>query len=207
MSDSISESAGEDIPGGKESDASVNERLAEMKAQAARAAGVKQQMKKQEGKVRRKEDSIIQFLIRFANSGGSDTLLLSSLNTALARNHSPYILIAGLELLYNIQDIDESYHTQLVLHTHQEALQLATWLQHLEEAGYENPERTLSNIILHPDSLSKFFEAILQTYRHLYPNAPVPLDLVEVSRNISQTLQKLLEKYIQGHSLENGKKE
>lgn len=200
MSD-INDAIGENFTGGKESESSVQERLKEMQEKAKQNAGVKQHMKKQEGKARQTEDAIVQFLIRFVHSGASDHVLLSALNNALAHNHSPYVLMSGLELLYNIQNIEESNDQQIVVHTHQEALQLATWLKHLEEAAYENPERTVGSIILHPSSITKFIEAVLQTYKHLYPSAPVPMDLVEVSQNIVMTLQKLLERYISQHSL------
>ena len=97
----------EDIAGHGESEASVQERLREMKSQAAKNKGVKKQMKKDEGKAQKSEQVIIQFLLAFIHSNNSDHRLVEVLNKALQDGHCAFVLAEGLSLIY---DIDSKKH-------------------------------------------------------------------------------------------------
>ena len=72
-------SLGEDIAGAAEDEASVQERLAELQRKAVQNRGAKKQIKKDEGKAKQEEDSIIQFLLQCIQARVVDSRLVEAL--------------------------------------------------------------------------------------------------------------------------------
>jgi len=191
---------GEDLPG-QEQIHQINEKVAEMNKRAAQHASGQTKEQKDEKKSKKRESSLSDFLLKCINSSILDDEIIDALNKVLKDNHSPHILIEGLSLIYNIQDIENPNTNTITLYEDNDIMNIEQWLLSVENASYEMPQRTLQNIEKHPESLKFFFEKILQTYIKLYNNTNISFDLVNMSQNIIDTLKKMINVYIQKHMI------
>lgn len=199
---------GEDIGmGSAESEASVQERLSELKRRAAQNRGRKKQMKKDEKKAHDQEEIIAVFLIHWIQSGHNDQRLIDAINNALRDSHSPYVLACSLSLLFIIPDnqiMIENEKNKIPVHIEmlQQALTINMWLSALEQSCYISPHRTLKSIQICPDSLSRLFEILFVLHKELFPEILLPIDLVETSDKITRKFEEKIQKHILGASIE-----
>ena len=199
--ESMPPAPGEDLPD-KEKQAKINEKVAEMKKQGQAYASGTSPFKKQEGKAKKQDSTLAQFLIQCVHSTLLDSNLIEALNLSLRENHSPHLLIEGLALIYNITDVNNEISKELTLYEKNNIMSIPQWLQKLETASYQTPQRTLKSILTNPNSLSFFFEKVLQTYMNTYTPENITFDLVEMSKKITEILKNMIQKYIIEHSLE-----
>jgi hypothetical protein len=199
---------GEDIGmGSAESEASVQERLSELKRAAAQNRGAKKKMKKDEKKAHDQEETIALFLIHWIQSAQNDDRLIDAINGVLRDGHSPYLIACSLSILFVIPDhhsMIENEKNGLPIHIKMltEAIPLSSWLNALEQSCYISPHRTLKPIQLCPDSLSRLFEILFVLHKERFPQILLPVDLVETSNRITEKFEAKIQAYILSASIE-----
>lgn len=199
---------GEDIGmGSAESEASVQERLSELKKRAAQNRGAKKQMKKDEKKAHDQEEMIALFLIHWIQSGKNDERLIDAINNALRDSHSPYIIACSLSLLFVIPGNKEMMENEkngmpVQIKMLPEALTIDLWLNAIEKSCYIAPYRILKSIQICPNSLSRLFEILFVLHKKLFPQILLPTDLVETSNKMTNKFEEKIQKHILSASIE-----
>ena len=190
---------GEGLGYSAESDASVSERLREMHAQAAKNTKTKSQMKKDEGKSKKTEVTIADFLIKCLSDNSLDRDLINALNIALNANHSPYVLLAIIELIYKVSS--EKSDMSIAIYQQMPSNHLQQWISSLESAAYEAPEKFLTRSKVSLVTLTGLLEVVLRLYQRMQGGMSLGDDLSVISHNTIYRLQTLTQKYINEHRL------